>query len=59
MAILAFRYQGNGSQNFCVVREITGLQIDDKWKEKAELEIYFQRMPFSFTALASKSRNWT
>lgn len=37
MAILAFSYQGNGSQNFCVVREITGLQIDDKWKEKAEL----------------------
>lgn len=37
MAILAFSYQGNSSQNFCVVREITGLQIADKWKEKAEL----------------------
>lgn len=32
MTILAFSYQGSGSQNFCIVREITGLQIADKWK---------------------------
>ena len=60
MAILASSYQEDSSQNICVVREITGLQIAINGKKKQNLlQIYLQRMPFSFTVLAFKSRNWT